>query len=91
MALKQIITTKWVRQLYLATEVIDRENKELNFLWGFRAHHEVNKMDILKWVCNILGDDSEPSTWRVQYQFARDHEKEFQKDIVIHEASQRNS
>ncbi|XP_074596752.1 non-structural maintenance of chromosomes element 3 homolog [Brevipalpus obovatus] len=91
LTLKQMITTKWVRQLYLATEVIDRESKELSFNWGFRADHEINKMDMLKWVCKILGDDSEPSTWRVQFQFARDHEKEFQRDIQSIEVSQRIS
>ena len=88
LSLKQLITAKWIRQQYLATEIIDKQTKECVFRWGFRAEHEVNKKDLLKWVCTLYCDDAGPQAWREQFQYAKDSEKDFQKDIVIREPSQ---
>jgi len=65
------LTELWVRQLYLKYQKIARSEPIAHeFKWGFRAEKEFTKMDIIKFVCNVYGDDREPNYWRSQYQIA---------------------
>ncbi len=66
-----MLTELWVRQLYLKYIKIERSEPIAHeFKWGFRAEKEFNKMDIIKFVCSVYGDNSEPNYWRNQYQIA---------------------
>lgn len=69
--LKELLTQIWVRQQYLKNnKKAITDSIESLYEWGFRAHSEIDKMQLLKWVCKVYGDDCEPITWKKQYQEA---------------------
>ena len=71
--MKELLTQIWVRQQYLKqTKKAVTENVESFYEWGNRAHAEVDKMQLLKWVCEVYGD-CEPKTWKKQYKEALDN------------------
>ncbi|XP_053202379.1 non-structural maintenance of chromosomes element 3 homolog [Panonychus citri] len=73
--LKDLLHSIWPRHLYLAREDIGKnEKKEYMFSWGFRAEHEINKLDLIKWVCEVYGDGYEPHMFKIQYKKAVNHD-----------------
>lgn len=74
--LKDLLHSVWIRQMYLKREDIGRnEKKEFMFSWGFRAEYEINKLELLKWVCEVYGDGYEPHMFKLQYKRALSHDK----------------
>ncbi|CAG2115712.1 unnamed protein product [Medioppia subpectinata] len=66
--LKKLLTEVWVRQMYVKYEKIAGSDPITHeFKWGFRAENEFNKLDVLKFVCNVFADGSQPEFWRTQY------------------------
>ncbi len=70
--IKKLLTELWVRQLYLKYQKISRSEPIAHeFKWGFRADKEFSKMDILRFVCDIFADGTQPEFWRTQYAIAQ--------------------
>ncbi|RWS14791.1 melanoma-associated antigen D2-like protein, partial [Dinothrombium tinctorium] len=71
LSIKELLINRWTRQLYLVHEKVPMSDPpEYVFRWGFRAHHEVDKMSILKFVCENYDGEMKPEMWKQQFKRA---------------------
>lgn len=85
--LRKLVCEVWVRQLYLKYSKIEKSDPLAHeFQWGLRAEKEFTKMDILKFVCRMFNDGSEPHHWRPQYEIAlQEMQSNDQNDVEVME------
>lgn len=67
---KDAIFSLWRKQMYL--EINERRNVGKVFQWGQRAHLEVSKPKIFRWMAKVM--NTKPEQWREQYRNAYDRE-----------------
>ncbi|XP_008056598.1 melanoma-associated antigen 10-like [Carlito syrichta] len=79
---RKLLTQEWVQEQYLEyQQVPGSDPARYEFLWGPRAHTEVSKMNLLKFLVNIRRRD--PRSFPVLYEEAlRDEEERAQASIV---------
>jgi len=72
--LRDLVTKIWKQQKYLNIERIEGsgDQPQFEYSWGPRAEEEVNKMAMLKFVSQIVGDGTSPETWTHQFRQAQE-------------------
>ncbi|XP_042909631.1 non-structural maintenance of chromosomes element 3 homolog isoform X2 [Parasteatoda tepidariorum] len=68
------LTKELVKQNYLEHKCINKDPPQYEFCWGERAYQEVDKKDLLKFACLIIGD-VQPEDWILQYSDATSREQ----------------
>jgi len=67
---KKLLTQEFVQAQYLRVEKLPLPGGQtvLQFHWGERAYREVQQQNLLKFVCEMWGENTEPHQWTEQYQ-----------------------
>lgn len=69
-----LLLKEFVRQKYLSYNKIQTHPTPpaFEFKWGFRSNLEFRKIDVLRFVCDIYGDNMKPEFWQQQFQQAQE-------------------
>ncbi|XP_037091636.1 non-structural maintenance of chromosomes element 3 homolog isoform X2 [Pollicipes pollicipes] len=71
-----------VRARYLSTKQVKRKGGEtaLEFDWGERARHEMDRGSLLQFVCQVWGEKTQPSDWVEQYMNVTTEQQQQQRE-----------
>ncbi|XP_010329571.1 melanoma-associated antigen 10 [Saimiri boliviensis] len=78
---RKLLTQDWVQENYLEyRQVPGSDPAQYEFLWGPRAHTEIRKMSLLKFLAKVNGSD--PRSFPLWYEEALKDEEERAKAII---------